>query len=139
VKPRPKTGGTPSTFNNDGETRVTEIRSGTGSPREDRGFLECRNLAAESDIGPDRGAGVVDAELRRALVEHHEPVVRERQRPQEVAVEHAEHRRVRADREREDDDREGGRGRALGERAQRLANVLQHRAPALLAPFFVVG
>ena len=84
--------------------------------REDRGRLERRRLAPCQEA-VHVGAAVVDAHLRRAAVEGHDAVVRKRHRPQQVAVENAEHRRVGADREREDDDGENRGGRAFGERA----------------------
>ena len=78
-------------------------------------------------------AGHVEVPLRRGLVDEDEPLrLRERERPQEQAVDQRKHRDGRADAEREHADHEQGSEALVIERAPRVADV---RADHERSPF----
>ena len=97
------------------------IRSGVGGR-----FLQHVSSGAPRLIGGD-SRGRASAVLREHLLQIQQSIrAREWQGPDQYALDHAEHRRVGADPEGEREYRNGGESRALGERAQRVAEVV-HR------------
>ena len=135
VKPRPRNGWRCSVEKNDGVT--ASERSCSGLPPSLRLAVRPVKSVASSiggrlrlaiDVVGNRHAGLVQIDALVAVPDEDQPVrIRIRQRPQQRLVEQAENRRVRADAQRERQDRDQGENGLLAERPEGIAEVLHGR------------